>query len=431
MTDNNKAKVGLILPSLRARMGDWTYYISFMKMKDLAERVSQAQLLYKSQTLQELLQRQVLPERARDIERYLRTQEQRFFNALVIGTYGGAPKWREVKVKQGPIADKIDLPSDLEGVLGFLSLDGTEKLFTIDGQHRVEGMRLAVKNQPSLGDEEVCVILIKGITGENRAKDPTGFERTRRLFTTLNRYAKPVNKKDIIALDEDDAVAIITRRLVEENPLFYSRKTSIKGATSIPVGDKQSFTSINALYDGLDLILRFKPKPEWKKFKRFYPTDREIEELYNRAVDLWDAYCKHFPPLKEIRDSRPDELVAEKYRNNRGGHALFRPIGLLISLRVVRNLKDHNQLSNEKAVERIARAPMDLAREPWAYLIWNPANKKIITAAQNQGAAEKLLFNALGGELSAMKSSTDELKKLLAAIQNKEVRDINLPSYGS
>ena len=35
-----------------------------------------------------------------------------------------------------------------------------------------------------------------------------GLERTRRLFTTLNKTDRPVSKGDIIALDEDDVVAI-------------------------------------------------------------------------------------------------------------------------------------------------------------------------------------------------------------------------------
>ena len=48
-------------------------------------------------------------------------------------------------------------------------------------------------------------------------------ERTRRLFTTLNRYAKPVKKSEIIALDEDDIIAIITRELVEKYPLFREK----------------------------------------------------------------------------------------------------------------------------------------------------------------------------------------------------------------
>jgi len=44
--------------------------------------------------------------------------------------------------------------------------------------------------------------------------------KTRRLFATLNRYAKPVSLTEIIALDEDDVVALTCRDLLENHPLF-------------------------------------------------------------------------------------------------------------------------------------------------------------------------------------------------------------------
>jgi DNA sulfur modification protein DndB len=418
----------LILASLRARMGNWTYYIAFMKMKEIAQRIDPANSFYSSKTLQELLQRQVLSGRAKEIEHYLAMQEQRFFNALVIGTYGGDPQWKEMVVKQTSTS-VLEIPGALEGTMGFLFLDGSEKLFAIDGQHRVEGIRLAVKDHQELESEEVCVILVRGITGEHRSEDEEGFERTRRLFTTLNRYAKPVSKKDIIALDEDDAVAIITRRLVEDYPLFSGRKTSVKAATSISVSDKQCLTSINALYDGLDIYLISGAKAKWRKFKRFYPGDEEIDRLYKSAIDLWENYCKHFPPLKEVRDSGPNEEIARKYRTADGGNILFRPIGLLMFVKVVRQLIDYSRLTLEQAVKRVSKVPMELSGEPWAHLTWNPRNRKIITASQNRKAAEKLLFNAVGGDLSVLKSSPDSLRRELAAIKNIEVRDIILPSY--
>jgi len=410
-------------------MGDWVYYITFMKMKELAERINPFESFYSSPPLRELLQRQVLPGRAKEIKHYLDTQKQRFFNALVIGTYGGDPQWNELAIEK-TLASVPEIPKALEGTMGFLALDGSEKLFAIDGQHRVEGIRRAVEENPELGSEEVCVILVRAITGENRTEDPKGFERTRRLFTTLNRYAKPVSKKDIIALDEDDAVAIITRQLVEEYPLFLGRKTSVKAATSIPASDKQSLTSINALYDGLDIYFIDRSKSTWRKFKRFYPGDEKIKELHKNAIGLWDTYCKYFPPLNELKESDPDKEVAGKYRHVDGGNLLFRPIGLLLSVKVVRHLMDQNKLSLAEAVSRISKVPMELSEEPWAYLLWNPLNKKIITASLNRRAAEKLFFNAVGGDLTVLKSSSDLLRQELAAIKNiDDIQKINLPSY--
>ena len=59
-------------------------------------------------------------------------------------------------------------------------------------------------------------------------------EKTRRIFSTLNRYAKPVTTGDIIALDEDDTVAIVTRNLLESFPLFIKdRIASAKSSKAL------------------------------------------------------------------------------------------------------------------------------------------------------------------------------------------------------
>ena len=434
MTTKEESANPLILASLRATMGDWVYYISFMKMKDVASRVSRAQLFYNSKTLQDLFQRALLKNRVQDIANYLKTEKQRFFNTLVIGTYGGYPKWQEVEIKPNTLLGNFTLPSDLQGVLGFLSLDGSERLFAIDGQHRVEGIREAIKTNPNLGNEEVGVILVKGITGASRKDDPSGFERTRRLFTTLNRYAKPVNKKDIIALDEDDSVAIITRRLVEEYQLFSDGKVSISGAANINISDEQSFTSIRALYDGLDIYLKHvylksSHSSSWVTFKRFYPSDGQVNNLYNEAVILWNTYAKYFQPIREIAESDAKSRVAGKYRTSNGGHLLFRPIGLLISLKAICYLMEHQHLTLEGAMVKMTKLPMELSDVPWKNLLWNPSSKKIYAMSINQKAALKLIVYGLGGNLGPLRSNQEDLREELAKIMNKEPKDIELSTY--
>ena len=126
----------IILPALRARMGEWWYYVTAMKMSDIAERISIAKEIHRSESLQDLLQRN-LTDRATGIADYLTGQGQRLFNSLVVGTYGGDPKWHEVSIRSGPYNLEGEVPSHVEGILGLLVLDGSEKLFAIDGQHRV------------------------------------------------------------------------------------------------------------------------------------------------------------------------------------------------------------------------------------------------------------------------------------------------------
>lgn len=414
----------LALPALRASMGDWVYYICFMRMEDASARISIAKEIHSSKSLQDLLQRQ-LTNRSLEISTYLLSQSQRFFNALVVGTYGGDPQWTELAIKDTSLREEMAF-SYLDGSLGILTLSGTEKLFAIDGQHRVAGIRQALKSNLSLRNEEVCVIFVPGVSQEHRDDDPAGFERTRRLFTTLNRYAKPVSKKDIIALDEDDVVAIVTRRLVEEYPLFRD-KVSLKETKSIHVSDKTNLTTIVTLYDALDIYLPTGARG-WKKFKRFRPPEDQISVCYEKSIGLWETMVANFPALRELRDSDPAEKVAAKYRHNRGGHLLFRPIGLLMCVKTIKILIDSGTTLTD-AAQRVSSLPMEIAKSPWAGLMWDVINLRVITASENQKAALKLLFHAAGGDLSIMKTNAEKLRKELAGLLNVAEEDVEFPKY--
>ena len=182
----------LFLPALRAQMGDWTYYITSMTLEDLVGRVTTASAAYESRALDDMIRRS-LGNRASDIADYLLSQPQRFWGSVVVGVYGGRPEWLEVGIDDGarPWREEGDR---LDGAIGFLRLSGSERLYALDGRHRVVGTRRALEMDASLGAEEVTVVFV------GHSKDEPGTARTRRLSSTLNRYAKPASKSDIIAL---------------------------------------------------------------------------------------------------------------------------------------------------------------------------------------------------------------------------------------
>jgi DNA sulfur modification protein DndB len=390
-------------------------------MGDIAERIKVIGEIHSSDSLQELLQRELSP-RSDNIAQYLQTQEQRFFSSIVIGTYGGNPQWYELNVRSRN-ADEASQIENLEGTLGFLSLDGTETLFAIDGQHRVDGIRKACRQDSRLELEEVSVIFVAGVTQERRQVDPEGFERTRRLFTTLNRYAKPVSKKDIIALDEDDIVAIITRQLIEDFPLFRSR-IAVKQAKNIPTTDKTSITTIETLYDMLDRFFRTNRK--WADFKRLRPDDSVIQDYYDRAVNLWDYLIQYFPELGLLQSD--EKVSTEDFRNSEGGHLLFRPIGLLAITDVIRRLMDDGH-DLQQAVSKVAAVPMTIGDIPWVDLLWDPVNKRMITSTDNQNAAKKVLYFAAGGDLKNMRSSEDQLRRELSGLLKRDPETIDFRRF--
>lgn len=403
-------------------MGDRVYYVAFMKMKDVAERVRIAEEIHKSEKLNQLIQRK-LSDRAPAIRDYLLNQPQRFFNAFVIGVYGGHPQWLELEIHDNPMFDiDDDIPQYLEGALGFLVLEGGEKLFALDGQHRVAGIREAVAVSEERGSEEVATIFV------SHSNDDEGMARTRRLFTTLNRYAKPLNKREAIALDEDDAVAIITRKLVEEHPFFRDR-VNTKRSKSLPKSDRVNITTIIALYDALDNYLRDRSPKAWSKFKRERPSDNELNDIYGRITDLWNHLSNSFGVLTEYGKSKAAK-PAEPYRHDKGGHLLFRPVGLMMIINTIKLLESQG-VSTQRAVERVAQVPMNVEDSPWTSLLWDPQNNRMITAAENQRAANRLLLYSAGGDLSALKTSAQDLKEELAGLLNRTPEEITLPQYAS
>src|SRR5260370_40709559 len=111
----------LSVPALRAHMGDWIYYAAFMKMSDIAARVSLADDIHQHKGLRDMIQRSVdKSKHAASIKEYLLSQQQRLFNALVIGVIGGAPDFYELKIGGATKIQPLQLPSYLEEALGGL-----------------------------------------------------------------------------------------------------------------------------------------------------------------------------------------------------------------------------------------------------------------------------------------------------------------------
>jgi DNA sulfur modification protein DndB len=409
------------LAALRGHMGDWIYYATCLPMKDIAERVSLVSDIHKSTQLGEWIQRAVdMSSHSESIKNYLLSQKQRLFNAIVLGVYGGSPNWREVDIDFGDVA--TEETERLEGSLGILLLNGKEKLFAIDGQHRVVGIRNAVSENPALGKEEVCALLVA------HADDAKGKQRTRRLFSTLNRYAKPVSKMENIALDEDDVVAIVTRRLVDEYSLLHNFIALRKG-NSLPSNDDTSLSTVTALYDGLNAYLsNMSKKKSWEQYKRMRPPDPEIAPFYDRATQFWDSLTAHFSELRELAKSKPQEKVARKYRNQNGGHLLYRPIGLTMVFHICKLFVDDG-LSLSEIHKNLTKVPMQLADEPWNGVLWDPVRKIIIADSENQRAARLLLYHGLGGNLDRLKTTTKALKDTVAGIRNTSPSSVKLPIW--
>ena len=403
-------------PALRGLFGDWVYYSCLMSMQDVTSRVSYAGDVHKSKKLSEMIQRKLKVGRSKEIANYLLGQKQRFFNSLVVAIYGGSPAWHGFSNFRPQVDDVklADIPTEAEDSIGFLSFSGREKIFAIDGQHRLAGMNEALKINRELGKDEVSLVLV----AHQRTAD--GRERTRRLFTTLNKTAVPVGKGEIIALDENDVMAIVTRHFVENVPYFNESRIRFSQSESLPQYAGE-LTTIGNLYDILKVLflrIGYAANPTELRFVR--PSDTDLRRYISLAEDFFGTLGKAFPPLGRYFATSDTSALAiiKKYRRENGGHVLFRPIGLRIFSEVlVEVVRGGKTLAQAFAV--IKRLPVELSRPPYREVIWlrqgrmNPAGRAV---------CRRLLLHILGYE----KKPTDLLARY-AKILGKDQTQVILP----
>lgn len=359
------------IPALKAKIGDWDYYVTTLTFEQVSNFVSKIdEHLHKSESLKDLIQRSITNNYL-SIKEYIINQPSVFFNSLVLAVYDEYPKWQEIEFKYD---------SGETYQMGLLDFPRNHKIFPVDGQHRVEGIKAALKEKPELKDQQIAAIFI------GHKNDELGKQRTRRLFTTLNRYAKPVSQDDIIALDEDDSVAIVTRYLLEEYDLFTGQRVVYAQRKNIPTNNKEALTSIITLYQAnIELFnvffeKKFNKKPTKNrvvKYLKFRPLEEDIEEFKVFCIEYWDAFKSNLTFITKYLDLKSN--ASAQFRNNEiGGNLIFRPVGLLPFVKASLTIYQREEKTFAQIIKQFNKINFNIDSIPWHYVVWNPIEKKML-----------------------------------------------------
>ena len=383
----------LVLPALRGIMGDWTYYSALVDLQQLARRVEFADKIQPNKGLSDMIQRGLDDKRPPDIAEYLLNQPERLFNALVIATYGGSPNWFPLSDVTNVSEEEqlTELSDETIQSVGFLTFTGEEDLFAVDGQHRLAGMRAALAEAPEREwHDEIPVIFVA------HKDNPDGLVRSRRLFTTLNKNARPVTKRDTIALDEDDVMAITVRRLIEhESALFGDKRIALVAENNMPPGDETSLTTIGNLYDVLATLFS-KAKTELRRPKKTLqkarPDDTELEAYFQLARRFLAEMRIRFEELDAFFSADDTRPVVKRYRAE-GGSILFRPAGLDLFATIVAQLT-REDMPLAHAVRLASKLPRALKDVPFVHLVWDPSSNTIKRFSKL--TAREMLLHMLG-----------------------------------
>ena len=197
-------------PAIKARMGDWDYYIVRMTMREIAREVQLASQLWEDKTLSDAIQREIDQSRAKQqIVNFLSRRDDRFFSSLVVAAIGGNPTWT-------PLASRFG------DSFGELSFETGSAVFCLgraaspESDHGIDvgsgRCTAGVRRGAAIGHRRGT-----GTSGRGRRALVAALSAT---VSSLNRYAKPTDADTNIIMDEDDIVAIVTRRVITDHEFF-------------------------------------------------------------------------------------------------------------------------------------------------------------------------------------------------------------------
>ena len=409
------------IPAFKARVGDWDYYICLMKYAEVRRGVEFAYALGGNKDLATMIQRGI-SERTKDITAYLINSPHRFLGSLIVAVWGGEPVYQTVQ-----IADPDDLLKGIDSDFGLLTFDGSQRYFALDGQHRLKAIQEALNIKPELGNEEICVLMVSHYDTE------TGKERTRRLFTNINRNAKTTTSAENIALDEDDAISILTRRFLTEHPflrqdgvvrIFTKRENEtgiLKLATNnIPKTQARALTTMTVLHDLLGKLSFDVPAEISDPSKR--PTNEMLETAYEdlcRKIDELLQACGNIRERMESAASARDVRAPKNAEST--GHAFMRPAiqkAIAFCLRQVVFEGAGNRISWDDAKGRLQTMNWEIGKPPWT-AVFNVDNAKMQTSKEFSELLRELL------RVHLAPSSQQEIKR--ARKHYRELRKVPYP----
>ncbi len=356
--------MALLIPAIKGRIGNTEYFETTMRVRDLVQAVRRPSELddWANFSIEERMQRELDDKRVREqIVPYLSRNEDRFFGSIIVLVYNGDLLFET-------IADlKISVPGAYKANahrIGFVTIDGGS-LIVLDGQHRLAALKSVYEPKQDgvvygpyvkdIPDDEVCVIFL-------RHEDPV---KTRRIFNTVNRYAKQTSRGDNIITSEDDGYAIVTRRLLRDDEPLGNRIVNGKPfevvnwkSNTLTTRSKQ-LTTISAVYESAHLILGngfYQPQTR--------PDDAGLEEGAERVGAVWKAMLEGLKPYQDAL-ANPETIPA--MRDEHAGSALlFKPAAQIALLRGLLNATIGDRMTLGEAVSRANAIDWRMQAPQWA-----------------------------------------------------------------
>jgi DNA sulfur modification protein DndB len=347
----------------------------------------------------------------------LLSENERFFNSIIVGVYGELPDWYSLDLSVIEEKFKISISESVRESLGVLTLSGKEILFTIDGQHRIEAIkRASSENDKRFKSDELSVIFV------GHSEDEKGYVRTRKLFATINREARKPTENDLAIIDETYSYNIVARMVYARYDNFNERIILTENYDL----DRNEQTHFTNLLNLVEVNKRLFKGIKYRESKYTSPSYEKREELYSVAIDFYNFTISN---IKEYKEYFSGKKPLSKFRNathKKPLNLLFLPVGINLIADLYSHFKSNNKIPVlEKLINKF---DFDLYNGTFKFIYFNPVQNKILTS--NKTLGKNLALFLLGEKI---KLTNAELKKALAKAYSinelsPEYKALKLPS---
>ena len=270
-------------PALRGKMGGRSYYVLLLPLSVVPRLLTVPDGTELSPEAR--AQRKLNATRIPEITRYILENEDSWLFSSLTASFD---------------ADEDFAPAKEDPNMGTLTLPLTTELWVNDGQHRRAAIERALREDPTIGDQTISVVLFPS----------ESLERNQQMFSDLNRTVQKTSRSLNIMYDHRDPLNQLTLSLENRVPILRGRVE--KESQSLAARSAKLIT-VSALYDMSAQILGGSLPDNL--------PEAALQEREDQLVEIWQVLSKNLSEWKAIEsgDLRPAQARAE-YIN---AHAVF------------------------------------------------------------------------------------------------------------
>ena len=420
----------------KGKFGNTEYFQTKMSAGTLINTVGFAKEMseYNEMTADEKIQRDLDVNRViMEMVPYITEDSERFYSSIVIDIYKG---WEQIEFE--PLESVTGaLPKAYKNTMsdfGFVTFPDEQVLIALDGQHRLLSLKIAIKGlmgipagydikpswekkikpHPELAKEEVSVIFVKHESDE----------KIRKLFNKINRYAKQTSRSDNIIISEDDAYAVIARRLIGENgPLATLKRGDLKQdivnwKSNTLAQRSAQLTTLSSIYTISETLLKNEDIDI-----NFLPDEDVVDEYYKIVCEFWNTILSEVNVYHNYMEKILDYNIAAEYRKN---NLLFKPVTQM-ALAHVAYMAQEKRVDFKIVAKKLNQIDWSMDNKLWQnILVIGSAKKKMITGKESiRNAGMIISYLTMGNEMNNFeKNSVHEIIKNASDNENAVLPEI-------